>query len=187
MQSSWVSYDLRAGDGCSQAALRPDYSILERQVSKHHFKLRGDREMTFLSNALHLSATEALDTALPRDAAATHARLDALARVMDSAVRVPGTNVTLGLDALLGLVPIAGNIATTLISSYLILEARRLGVSKFTLMRMMGNVGVDSIISAIPLAGNIGDVFFKANRRNLALLQKSLQAQQRISTTGRER
>ncbi len=138
--------------------------------------------MTFHSNALHLPAVEALDRTLPNGVAATHARLAALARVMDSAIRVPGTNVTFGLDALLGLVPVLGNIATTLISSYLILEARRLGVSKFTLMRMMGNVGMDSVISAIPFAGNIGDVFFKANRRNLALLRRSLQPQEPPST-----
>lgn len=123
------------------------------------------------------SAMEQLTRALPQDAAATHARLEALARLMDSAVRVPGTNVTLGLDALLGVVPVVGNVATTLVSSYLILEARRLGVSRFTLMRMMGNVGLDALISAVPLAGNIGDVFFKANRRNLALLRRHLETQ----------
>lgn len=132
--------------------------------------------MNVHSYALNPNALEALDRALPRDPKATHARLEALARLMDSAVRVPGTNVTLGLDALLGLIPVAGNVATTLISSYLILEARRLGVSKFTLARMMGNVGLDALISAVPLVGNFGDVFFKANRRNLALLRRHLHA-----------
>lgn len=129
--------------------------------------------------ARRTSAMEHLDRALPNDAASTHARLEALARLMDSAVRVPGTNVTLGLDAILGIVPVVGNVATTLVSSYLILEARRLGVSRFTLMRMMANVGLDALISAVPLAGNIGDVFFKANRRNLALLRRHLEARRK--------
>lgn len=132
--------------------------------------------MAVHSYTLNSHALGAIDRTLPRDRASTHARLEGLARLMDSAVRVPGTNITLGLDALLGLVPVAGNVATTLISSYLILEARRLGVSKFTLARMMGNVGLDALISAVPLVGNLGDVFFKANRRNLALLRRHLHA-----------
>lgn len=118
--------------------------------------------------------TRSQDNAKERDHAAAHARLEALANVMDSAVRIPGINVTLGLDALLGIVPVAGNIATTLISSYLILEAKRLGVSKLVLARMMGNVGLDALISAVPIAGNVADVFFKANRRNMALLRRHL-------------
>lgn len=120
--------------------------------------------------------TASPDNARRRDHAAAHARLEALANVMDSAVRIPGINVTLGLDALLGIVPVAGNIATTLISSYLILEAKRLGVSKLVLARMMGNVGLDALISAVPVAGNVADVFFKANRRNMALLRRHLEA-----------
>jgi hypothetical protein len=126
--------------------------------------------------AWNADAAAALERALPRDAAATRARLEKLAHIMDSAVRVPGLNVTLGLDAVLGVVPVVGNVVTTLISSYLIIEARRLGVSKFTLARMMGNVGLDSLISAVPLAGNVADVFFKANRRNVELLRRHLEA-----------
>jgi hypothetical protein len=138
--------------------------------------------MNARSAAWNSHVIETLDRALPDDEVSSHARLEALARLMDSAVRVPGTNVTLGLDALLGLVPIVGNLATTLISSYLILEARRHGVSKFMLMRMIGNVGVDALISAVPIVGNVGDVFFKANRRNVALLRKHLHIRARGRT-----
>jgi hypothetical protein len=129
--------------------------------------------------ARNTETAAALERALPREAAATRARLESLAHVMDSAVRVPGINVTLGLDALLGLVPVLGNVVTTLISTYLIVEARRLGVSKITLARMMGNVGLDALISAVPLAGNVADVFFKANRRNLELLRRHIESTQR--------
>ena len=101
-------------------------------------------------------------------------RLEWLAWAMDGAVRVPGTRITLGADALLGLVPGVGNIATTAVSGYLIREAWRLGVPRRTLARMVGNVALDSVISAVPVLGNVADVFWKANRKNMALLAEHL-------------
>lgn len=115
----------------------------------------------------------------PFEVAATRERLESLARIMDSAIRVPGTNITFGADAVMGVVPVLGNATTTLVSAYIIWEARRLGVSRTTMARMIGNVGLDALVSAVPLLGNIGDVFFKANRRNMALLRRHLDAQQR--------
>ena len=114
----------------------------------------------------------------PFEVAATRERLESLARVMDSAIRVPGTNITFGADAVMGVVPVLGNATTTLVSAYIIWEARRLGVSRTTMARMIGNVGLDALVSAVPLLGNIGDVFFKANRRNMALLRRHLDAPQ---------
>ncbi len=101
-------------------------------------------------------------------------RLEWLAWAMDSAVRVPGTNITLGADAVLGLVPGVGNLATTAVSGYLIREAWRLGVPRRMLARMVGNVALDSLISAIPVVGNLADVFWKANRKNMAILAEHL-------------
>ena len=98
------------------------------------------------------------------------ARIEWLAWVMDSAVRVPGTNITLGADALLGLVPGVGNLVTTAVSGYLIREAWRLGVPRRTIVRMVGNVAMDSVISAVPIVGNVADVFWKANRKNMQIL-----------------
>lgn len=143
--------------------------------------------MTVRSNTLDLPVSKALDPEPSHDIDSTHARVEALSRIMDSAVRIPGTQITVGLDALIGVVPVAGNIVTTLISSYIILESRRLGVSKLTLLRMLGNVGLDSLISAVPIAGNIGDVFFKANRRNLALLQRHIQARRSLAESAEKR
>ncbi|OYD83258.1 DUF4112 domain-containing protein [Azospirillum brasilense] len=105
---------------------------------------------------------------------AARQRLEWLARVMDSAVRVPGTNITFGADAMLGLVPGFGNLATTAVSGYLIREAWRLGVPRGKLLRMVGNVAMDSLISAVPVAGNLADVFWKANRKNMAILAEHL-------------
>ena len=87
---------------------------------------------------------------------------------------IPGTGIRFGADALLSLLPGLGPVVSTVISGYLIWEARRLGVSTGTVLRMIGNVGLDGLISAVPVAGAVGDVFFRANRRNMALLRKHL-------------
>lgn len=112
---------------------------------------------------------------LSHDHAHARERLARLAFLLDSALRVPGTNIRFGADALLGLIPGLGNLATTALSAYLILEARRLGVPHGLLLRMVGNVTLDSVLSAVPIAGNIADVFWKANRRNMALLNRHLE------------
>jgi hypothetical protein len=101
-------------------------------------------------------------------------RLEAIARVLDSRWRIPGTGIRFGADAALNLVPGLGLLASKGVSAYLILEARRMGVPPRTLMRMLGNIGLDAVISAVPVAGWIGDVFFRANLRNMALLRKHL-------------
>lgn len=106
-----------------------------------------------------------------RDLAEGQRRLDALSRLLDSAVRVPGTNVTVGADALLNVVPGIGTACAKALSGYIIWEARRLGVPTGTLVRMAGNVGVDFAISIVPVVGWFGDVFFRANRRNIDLLR----------------
>lgn len=101
-------------------------------------------------------------------------RLETLARFLDSAVRVPGTNIRFGADALLNLIPGVGTLTSKGMSAYLIWEARRLGVPMSTLLRMVGNVGLDFLISAIPLVGWVGDVFYRSNLRNMDLLREHL-------------
>ena len=102
------------------------------------------------------------------------ARLEIIADLLDSRWRIPGTGIRFGADALLSLLPGLGPVVSTVISGYLIWEARRLGVSTGTVLRMIGNVGLDGLISAVPVAGAVGDVFFRANRRNMVLLRKHL-------------
>ena len=107
-------------------------------------------------------------------ASETRVRLDAVARFLDSAIRVPGTNVRFGADALLNLLPGIGTLTSKGMSAYLIWEARRLGVPTRTLVRMAGNVGLDFVISAVPIVGWVGDVFFRSNLRNMGLLREHL-------------
>lgn len=109
------------------------------------------------------------------DLSATLQRLDAIALVMDSAVRIPGTQVVMGLDALLGLIPVVGDAISGAIGAYLIWEARRLGASKFVLARMATNTTIDTVLGSIPLLGDIFDVAYKANRKNAALLRAHLE------------
>jgi hypothetical protein len=102
------------------------------------------------------------------------ARLDALAKLFDSAFVIPGTNIRMGLDGIIGLVPIAGDLISALMSSYLIWEARQLGASRWVIGRMMTNTLIDTTIGAIPLLGDAFDIAFRTNMRNLALLRKHL-------------
>jgi hypothetical protein len=105
------------------------------------------------------------------------ARVEALARVMDSIVEIPGTKVRIGFDAMLGLVPVIGDLLSQAISSYIIWEARRLGVSRFTMARMIGNSAIDTIVGIVPFVGDAFDVVFRANMKNLALLRAHLEKQ----------
>lgn len=109
------------------------------------------------------------------DLDATLARVTALAHVMDQAVTIPGTNVRMGLDAALGLVPVIGDLISQAIASYIIWEARRLGVPRLTIVRMVANSAIDTVVGAVPLAGDLFDVAYKANMKNLRLLQHHLE------------
>jgi len=99
-------------------------------------------------------------------------RARALARVLDSAIGIPGTPVRLGLDAILGLIPGAGDLIGGVLSGYIILAAARNGASRAVLLRMIGNVAIDTAIGSIPLIGDLFDVAFKSNIRNVVLLER---------------
>lgn len=101
-------------------------------------------------------------------------RLDALAKLLDSAVRVPGTSIRVGLDPLMNLVPGVGTAVAKGLSAYLIFEARRHGLPNATIARMAGRVGIDLVLSMIPVVGWFGDVFYKSNTRNMAELRRHL-------------
>ena len=101
-------------------------------------------------------------------------RLARLAWLLDSSIPIPGTPFTIGLDALIGLFPVAGDLAGVLLSGYLIREAAALGASKSILARMALNVAVEGLVGMIPFAGDLFDAAFKANQRNVRLLNAYL-------------
>lgn len=98
-----------------------------------------------------------------------------LAKLMDSQFRLPGTNFRFGLDGIIGLIPGAGDLSTFAVSSYMLWIMARNGASGFVLARMVLNVVIDTIIGSIPLIGDIFDFAFKANTRNLRLMQEHYQ------------
>lgn len=100
------------------------------------------------------------------------ARLEALAKLMDGMVSVPGTNIRVGVDAIVGLVPGIGDVVSGLVSSYLIWEARQLGAPRWLIGRMLANMLIDTTVGAIPVLGDAFDVMFRANMKNMALLRR---------------
>lgn len=99
-------------------------------------------------------------------------RARSLARLLDSAVRVPGTGVRFGLDSVLGLVPGLGDVAGAAFSGYMVLLASRMGAPRSVIARMLANVAIDTVGGAIPVLGDLFDVAWKSNSRNLALLER---------------
>jgi hypothetical protein len=102
------------------------------------------------------------------------ARARALTRLLDSAARVPGTSMRFGLDPILGLMPGLGDVAGAALSGYVVLLASRLGAPTTVIVRMLGNVVVDTVGGTVPVLGDLFDAGWKANTRNLALLERHL-------------
>ena len=101
-------------------------------------------------------------------------RMEMMARLLDNAFVIPGTNQRVGIDAIIGLVPGLGDIATTLLSSYVIWEARNLGVSRVAIGRMLTNLAILASIGAIPILGDVFDAFFRVNQRNMRIVRAQL-------------
>ena len=111
---------------------------------------------------------------LGRDAAAVRVRLEAMERVMEGLFTIPGTSRKVGMDVLLDLVPVVGTTIAALVGSWLVWEARNLGMSKLQMARMFGNVGMDWALGMIPFVGAVPDFFFRSNTRNLRIIRKHL-------------
>ena len=101
-------------------------------------------------------------------------RMDLVAKLLDTAFVLPGTNRRFGIDAVIGLVPGVGDIITTLLSTYIIWEARNLGVSRLAIGRMLTNLAIHASIGAIPVVGDVFDAFFRVNQRNMRIVHAQL-------------
>ncbi|MBB3764181.1 DUF4112 domain-containing protein [Sphingomicrobium lutaoense] len=108
------------------------------------------------------------------DPAAIRRRVEALEKLLERLVVVPGINQPLGLDAILSLIPGVGTLSATALGSYIIWEARNLGLSKWQMARMSLNTGFDMLLGAIPVIGVVPDFFFRSNSRNLRIIRKHL-------------
>lgn len=121
-------------------------------------------------------AVQKLRLALPtgNDPASVRARVEALEMLLERSFRVPGINMPIGLDALVGLIPVAGDIVTAAMGAYMVWEARNLGMSKWQMIRMGANVAVDHVLGLVPLVGDAADFVFRSNTRNLKIIKNHL-------------
>lgn len=108
------------------------------------------------------------------DPASVRARVVAMEKLLERSFTIPGVNMPVGLDGLIGLVPVLGEIVTTAMGAYIIWEARNLGLSKWKLARMGANVLFDTAIGAIPLIGDAADLVFRSNTKNLRIILKHI-------------
>jgi Domain of unknown function (DUF4112) len=107
------------------------------------------------------------------------ARLDAVAKLLDIAFILPGTNIRYGIDGIIGLIPVIGDLIATALSLWLVREARALGAPWYVTARMLGNVAIQGVVGAVPVAGDAFDVLFRANMRNVRLLRRWMDKQPR--------
>lgn len=110
-----------------------------------------------------------------RSPAAVRRRVERMEHLLESLVRIPGTDKRLGLDVMLDLVPVGGSVAAAAMGSWIAWEARNLGASNWTLARMGANIGFDMLLGAVPVVGWVADYFFRSNTRNLRLLKRHLE------------
>jgi hypothetical protein len=108
------------------------------------------------------------------DPVSVRARVTAMERLLERSFTIPGINMPVGLDAIVGLVPVLGEIVTASMGAYIVWEARNLGLPKWKLARMGANVLLDTAIGAIPLVGDAADLVFRSNSRNLRILLKHI-------------
>lgn len=116
----------------------------------------------------------AADAALRR-AASLH-RIERFSRLMDSAIRIPFTRVNIGLDGLLGFIPVVGDVTGLLLSGYVLVESQRAGASRRVQAHMVKNILLDAVVGSVPVVGDVFDVMYKANMRNARLLRRELEA-----------
>ena len=108
------------------------------------------------------------------DPASVRRRVEAIERVLERAFTIPGTQQQFGLDALLSLMPVGGSFIAAAMGSYILWEARNLGLSRLQMARMAGNVGFDWLLGLIPVVGAVPDLFFRSNSRNLKIIRRHL-------------
>ncbi len=111
------------------------------------------------------------------DPASIRARVEAVELLLERSFRIPGVNMPVGLDALIGLIPVLGDIITTTMGAYIVWEARNLGLSKWHLTRMGANVAFDAAIGLLPVVGDAADFVFRSNTRNLRIIKRHLDKQ----------
>lgn len=116
----------------------------------------------------------AFDMPLGDSPAAIRRRMEALEFLLERSIRLPGGKRTIGLDSLIGLIPVVGDALAAALGAFIVWEAKKLGVPRWKLWRMAGNIAVDTALGAVPLAGDAFDFLFRSNSRNLRIVKRHL-------------
>ena len=111
---------------------------------------------------------------LGSDPQSVRQRVEAMEKLLERLFVIPGINRPVGLDAVIGLVPVVGDVAAAALGAYIMWEAKNLGMPKWKMARLAGNVGADWLIGLIPFVGDVTDVFFRSNSRNLKIIKRHL-------------
>ncbi len=108
------------------------------------------------------------------DPASVRQRIEAMEMVLERSFTIPGINRAVGLDAIVGIIPVLGDVLTAAMGAYIVWEARNLGLPKWKLARMAANIAFDTALGAIPVAGDLFDLLYRSNSRNLRIVKKHL-------------
>lgn len=117
---------------------------------------------------------DAFRASVAGDPKSVRQRVEAMEKLLERSFTIPGTNQQFGMDVILEIIPVVGTLAGTAMGSYMMWEARNLGMSKLQMSRLAGNVGVDFLLGMIPFVGIIPDFFFRSNSRNLRIIKRHL-------------
>jgi hypothetical protein len=127
-----------------------------------------------MAKATRMDAGSNAGLPLGRDAASVRRRVEAMEKLLERTFTIPGTRQNVGLDALIGLIPVGGDVVAGVMGLYMVWEARNLGMPKRAMVKMAGNVGFDWVIGLIPGVGDAADFFFRSNTRNLRIIKRHL-------------
>lgn len=101
-------------------------------------------------------------------------RIETMEILLERSFRIPGTNIPVGLDSIIGLVPVVGDIIAAAMGAYIVWEGRNLGLPKWKLARMAGNIAIDTAVGAVPIVGDALDFVYRSNSKNLRIVKKHL-------------
>lgn len=122
----------------------------------------------------HLDRIAAAVPEIGRDPASVRQRIEAMEKLLEASFTMPVINRKFGLDFVIGLVPVVGDVIAAAMGSWLVWEARNLGMPNWKIARMFGNIGVDLAVGAVPIVGDAVDFVFRSNTRNLRIIRKHL-------------
>jgi hypothetical protein len=130
--------------------------------------------MSDMNRAQNRAKPMGLDLPLGADAGSIRRRIEGMEKLLENSFTVPGVGYRVGLDSIVGLVPVVGDFVTAAMGMWLVWEAKNLGMPKWKLWRMTGNVAVDTAVGAIPVVGDAVDFLFRSNTRNLKIVKAHL-------------